>query len=79
MRYYFNVIDGQAEISDPEGADLPDAEAARKEAVAIASELRAEFPGQFQRHSVLKVISESGQRIFEFPIAMRGASNTQNQ
>ena len=70
MRYYFNVIDGQVEISDPEGADLPDAEAAHKEAFAIASELRAEFPGQFQRHSVLKVISESGQRIFEFPITM---------
>ncbi|MBS0281604.1 MAG: hypothetical protein JSR25_10620 [Proteobacteria bacterium] len=70
MRYYFNVIDGQVEISDSEGADLPDAQAAHKEAFALASELRAEFPGQFQPHSVLEVISETGQRVFALPIAM---------
>ena len=70
MRYYFNVIDGQVEISDPEGADLPDAQAAQKEAFALASELRADFPGQFQHHSVLEVTSEAGHRIFALPIAM---------
>jgi hypothetical protein len=79
MRYYFNVVDGTVEISDPEGTDLPDAAAAHKEAFVIASELRAEFPGQFQRHSVLKVISESGQRIFELPITMPAFSGAQDK
>lgn len=70
MRYFFNVIDEATEIPDPEGTELPDAEAAQNEALVIASELRAEFPGQFRYHSVLEVISETGQRIFALPLAM---------
>ena len=79
MRFYFNVIDGQVEIGDPEGIDLPDIEAAQKKASAIASELCAEFPGQFQHHSMLEVLSETGERIFALPITMPTVSSAEDK
>lgn len=69
MRYFFNIIEGETEIPDPEGSDLPGPEAAQKEALAIASELCTEFPDRFRHHGVIEVLSEAGQCIFAHPIA----------
>ena len=69
MRYFFNIIEAGIEIPDPEGMDLPGPDAAQKEALAIAFELRAEFPGRFGRHGVIEVLSEAGQCVFASPIA----------
>ena len=74
MRFYFNVIEGQTEISDQEGTDLPSEEAAQEEASAIIRELRSEFPGRFVKSSVLEVMSECGRRIIALPILARTAS-----
>jgi hypothetical protein len=39
-RYFFHVMDGQATI-DEDGTELPDVDAARKEAIRIAGEILA--------------------------------------
>jgi hypothetical protein len=42
--FYFNVLNGNGLVEDPEGQDLPDLEAARNEAVAsVRSILRDEI------------------------------------
>lgn len=68
MRYYFNILEGPREISDSEGTELPDEEAAQVEAGAIALELARIFPGRFGHGSVLETFSECGQRVFALPI-----------
>ena len=68
LLYYFNIIEGRAEIPDPEGTDLPNEEAAQSEAREIALELSREFPGRFGHGSVLEVLTEGGRRIVAFPI-----------
>ncbi len=69
MRFYFHVIEGAEEIRDPEGTDLPDMDAAKREAMTIAAELCAEFPGRFGDHAILEVFSGTGQRLFTVPIS----------
>ena len=68
MRYYFHIIEGSSEITDPEGTDLPGEEAAQAEALTIAAELLQEFPGRFRENSVLEVFCEDGRRIMALPI-----------
>ena len=45
-RYHFNVYDGTYAIDD-NGTELPDREAAQREAVRLAAELLAERPEDF--------------------------------
>ena len=68
MRYFFNILDGSEEISDPEGTDLPSDMAAQKEALAVAADLVREFPGRFGQTTVLEVFSEDRRRIIALPI-----------
>ena len=68
MLFYFNIIEGPLEMTDPEGTDLPDEQAAQNEALAIACELKREFPTRFLNSSVVEVISATGQRVLAFPI-----------
>jgi hypothetical protein len=69
MLYFFNIIEGSAEISDPEGTDLPSWEAAQAEAAAVVKELHREFPGRFGYGAVLEVITASGRRVMALPFA----------
>jgi hypothetical protein len=71
VRYFFNIIEGPFEIPDPEGSDLPNEEAAQREALAIAADLLREFPGRFGHTSVLEVFSENGRRIIALPIMLK--------
>ena len=64
MRFFFNIVEGSVEISDPEGSDLPSQDAAQAEARAIAVELAQEFPGRFKNNSVVEALTETGNRIF---------------
>jgi hypothetical protein len=68
MRYYFNIIEGSFEITDPDGTELPSDQAAQKEAMAIAADLLREFPERFGRSSVLEVFSEDKRRVIALPI-----------
>ena len=68
MRYFFNIIEGSFEITDPDGTDLPSEEAAQTEAFAIAADLLREFPDRFGHSSVLEVFSEDRRRIIALPI-----------
>lgn len=68
MHFYFNIIEGAVEFTDPEGSNLPDEQAAQLEALALAEELEREFPGRFIHNSVVEVISEIGKRVLAFPI-----------
>jgi hypothetical protein len=45
-RFFFNVHDGK-DLTDNEGTDLPDANAARNEAVSFAGSLLRELNGEF--------------------------------
>ena len=68
MRYFFNIIEGPFEITDPDGTELPSEGAAQAEAVAVVADLVREFPGRFGHTSVLEVFSEDGRRIIALPI-----------
>lgn len=67
--YFFNIVYGTETVLDTDGTDLPDVKAAHQEAVAIAEELKCEFPGYFQDGSFVEVVAENGQRIITVPIA----------
>jgi len=71
--YFFNIIIGTSEITDPEGTDLPNEQAAQSEAIAIAAELLREFPDRFGHCSVLEVLSEDRRRIMALPIRPRSS------
>ena len=68
VRYFFNIIEGSCEITDPEGTDFPSEAAAQAEARAIAADLLREFPGRFGHTSVLEVFSEDRRRVMALPI-----------
>jgi hypothetical protein len=68
VRYFFNIIEGPFEITDPDGTELPSEGAAQAEAVAVVADLVREFPGRFGHTSVLEVFSEDGRRIIALPI-----------
>jgi hypothetical protein len=68
LLYYFNIVEGDVEILDPEGTDLPSWEAAQVEAAAIVRGLISEFPGRFRRASFLEVVLACGKRVMALPI-----------
>ena len=60
-RFYFNVRDGYDLDEDEEGVELPDAAAARAEALATVEELRDEL--QDARDIELEVTDKTGRRL----------------
>jgi hypothetical protein len=44
-RFHFHVQDGR-DVPDPEGTELPDAEAARREAISAAGEMLRDLDGK---------------------------------
>ncbi len=56
-RWYLHVHDGERAILDPEGSELPDLTAARKEALAAARELLRVRPGIHERRAKRRIRS----------------------
>ena len=65
-RYCFNLRDGGAGVTDPEGTVLPDEVAARAYATYVARELMARAEVK-RRHWQLDVSDESGKVLFHVP------------
>ena len=69
-RYYFDVNDGEKSFVDDEGSDLPDANAARDEALAILPDYAQNvLPDGGNRAS--RVRDEEGNVIFEATFTLR--------
>lgn len=71
-RYHFNVEDGQS-IPDPEGTELPDLNAARREAVRLAGRLLDDDPEQFWSHGLWSVVvtDDAGRTLFTLDFRAR--------
>jgi hypothetical protein len=67
-RYYFNVRDGDAGLSDPDGTELPNAGVAAAHAQAVARELM-QHDERAKRHWRLDVCDADGHLLFELPFA----------
>jgi hypothetical protein len=65
MQYYFHTEDGSA-VRDRDGVDLPDLDAARREAVRALGEILKERVDEFWADGVLRmcVADESGLTLF---------------
>lgn len=66
-RYFFNIVEGNSSAIDPDGADLPDVAAARREAVLsvraiVGDDLRS--GGSFTADRRIEVTDESGKVVF---------------
>ncbi len=61
-RYYFNVRDGSDVSRDQEGQSLPDAEAARREAISTNREMLGErlLHGGSLNHRQIEITDETG-------------------
>lgn len=68
-RYFFHVADGRS-YRDTEGVDLPDAAAAREEAVRVLGELLRDEPALFLEHELLelRVAPASGEPIYRLVV-----------
>ena len=65
-RYFFHVRDGEAVQADPEGADLPDIEAARKAAVDRAYAIwSARPPDPEHNGQVFEIVDDTGEMVLE--------------
>lgn len=67
-RYYFNLRDGTAGVSDPDGTSLPDYAAASERAAQLARELMRQSEVK-RRHWQLDVCDERGKVLFNLPFA----------
>ena len=72
-RYYFDIADDQYSIADTEGADFSEPEAAKREAIMIATSIARDlFPsGGGARVSVS--VREQQERLFTATVAMEFA------
>ena len=61
-QFYFNVQDETGFTPDPEGQDLPDAQAARREAVSATREILGEtlLHGGALNHRTIEITDENG-------------------
>lgn len=64
-RFFFKVVDG-AERDDPDGAELPDINAAKSEAVKLSGALLRDFGSKFWDHEEwrVEVRDENGLMLF---------------
>jgi hypothetical protein len=69
-RYYFHVRAGSSLTQDPEGLDLPDIEAARKEAVKRACRIWSERPpDSTDNDDTFEIANESGEVVLKVPFS----------
>ena len=69
MRFYFNLREGSDYISDEEGLDLPDLDAATDAALRGARDVLAGevLKGRLPLSTVMEVSDEQGSRVLELP------------
>ncbi len=71
-RYYFDVDDGDRKFIDDEGSDMPDAKAARNEAILLLPDFaKTVLPDGGDRDFVSRVRDEAGNLIFEATFTLR--------
>jgi hypothetical protein len=64
-KYFFDIDDGEHHSSDSEGTELPDHDAARREAIAVLPDMaREELPDGNHREFSCSVRDTSGKQIF---------------
>lgn len=68
MRYYFHISMKGVVIRDQEGTELSSVQDAKREAAAIATELRLNFPAQCDETGMILVRKEGGDFAFGSPI-----------
>src|SRR5262245_54931305 len=68
-RYHFNLRDGAAGVTDPEGTILGDEPSARAHALDVARELMHQAETK-RRHWYLEVCDQRGQRLFDVPFSL---------
>lgn len=70
-RFFFDIHVGPYLISDDEGQELPNAEAARNEALKVLPEIaRDRLPNEHQRDFTCDVRDESGQVIYTVTLSV---------
>jgi hypothetical protein len=67
-RFFFNLYGGEDVVDDPEGEDLADVQAARRQAVVIIREL-THGGGYRDRNWTLVVTAVDGHEFFRIPFA----------
>ena len=69
-RYFFHVRAGGDLTSDPQGSNLPDIEAARKEAVMRACRIWSERPPEnTDNNDTFEIANESGEVVLKVPFS----------
>ncbi len=69
-RYYFHVRAGGDLTRDPDGKDLPDIDAARKHAVAMACRAWSENPPvRTDNNETFEIVNESGEVVLKVPFS----------
>jgi hypothetical protein len=71
-RYFISLCNGETDIVDEEGRELPDLETARRDALKAAGEIVAEelAQGREKIRIVLIIEDEARERLLELPIAL---------
>ncbi|MCK1331406.1 hypothetical protein IVB57_24115 [Bradyrhizobium sp. CW9] len=67
MRFYFDINDDFFAAVDPEGAELPDVEAAEREAIAIATAVARDVFSS-RGTEVLVIVRKDRQALFELRV-----------
>jgi hypothetical protein len=69
-RYYFHVREGSSLTRDPDGAELPDIDAARKQAVKMACRAWSEQPPEAQDNDeTFEITDQSGEVVLRVPFS----------
>ena len=69
-RYYIHLRNGEADVTDREGRELPDLEAVRRHALRAAGEIVADemAQGRDNVRLVMTVTDEAGEPLLELPV-----------
>jgi hypothetical protein len=67
-RYYFHLTDGERELDDPEGLELPGAAAAREEAALVAGDLTERLKPRDWTGWVVSIRDEGGNQVDSVPV-----------
>jgi hypothetical protein len=72
-RYYFHILSQGQRVEDEEGTDLPDLDAARKEAITSAADLIADYSrsaaGLLPQSDAIEIADADGKQLAVIPLA----------
>ena len=70
-KYYFDLREGGSLVEDDEGQELPDLDAAEREAAEVAAEIsRDKLPKGNAREIIIEVRNEHGQRVLTATVGL---------